>query len=183
MLALVGTVVLLSPSPYLPPIARAFRSSFFCTRLWLFLSLLVLGPSAVPTSSDGRSPNESLLRWAWTRSSVNAHEASARARTENRGRSASMKSLLGTIKRGLLKTAPETLAGTTGPNGASTVVKAEPIDDEWDEEPVVFRFEVMENQRWWLALDWTSTLAPGDRPIWCAISSVAACARLRWLTS
>jgi hypothetical protein len=178
MLALAGTAVLLSPSPYLPPIGRAFRSSFFLTRLWLFLSLLVLGPSAIAASSNGPTSDQSLLRWAWTRSSVGALEASARARTEGRGRSASMKSLLGTIKRGLSKTSTETLPdnGAATSNGSSSVAKtAEVVNDEWDEEPVVFRFEVMENQRWWLALDWTSTLAPGDRPIWCVIFRTASC--------
>lgn len=189
MLALVGTVVLLSPSPYLPPIARAFRSSFILTQIWLFLELLVIGPSAKSTAYGSRSSDQSLIRWAWTRSSVRAREASTSAQAENRGRSASMKTLLGTIKRSLSKMPTDTLSDNVPPNsnGNSSVAKAEAINDEWDEEPVVFRFEVMENQRWWLALDWTSTLAPSDRPIWCGTysplqptSSLADELRLSW---
>lgn len=154
MLALVGTIVLLAPSPYAPPILRALESSFFLNRLWLFIVHLVLGPSTV----EGGSVNP--LRWAWTRSKVEA-----RAAKRERGRSASMKALLGTIKRSLSRSsaAQTEVDGTARPEELG----AEEKKDEWDEEPVVFRFEVMENQRWWLALDWTGTLAPGDRPIWC----------------
>ncbi|ORY34034.1 integral peroxisomal membrane peroxin-domain-containing protein [Naematelia encephala] len=35
------------------------------------------------------------------------------------------------------------------------------------EEPIYFRFEVHENQRWWMGLDWTSALLPQERPSWC----------------
>lgn len=154
MLALAGTIVLLTPSPYAPLILRALESSFFLNRLWLFIVHLVLGPSTV----EGGSVNP--LRWAWTRSKVDA-----RAAKRERGRSVSMKALLGTIKRSLSRSS----AGQTEVDGTARPKESgmEEKKDEWDEEPVVFRFEVMENQRWWLALDWTGTLAPGDRPIWC----------------
>lgn len=33
--------------------------------------------------------------------------------------------------------------------------------------PIYFRFEVHENQRWWMGLDWTSALLPQERPSWC----------------
>lgn len=33
-------------------------------------------------------------------------------------------------------------------------------------EPIYFRFEVHENQRWWMGLDWTSALLPQERPSW-----------------
>ncbi|KAG9006002.1 hypothetical protein FRB93_009103 [Tulasnella sp. JGI-2019a] len=38
-------------------------------------------------------------------------------------------------------------------------------------EPAVvrFTFSVMENQRWWMGLDWTAALLPSDRPSWCSI--------------
>lgn len=35
--------------------------------------------------------------------------------------------------------------------------------------PVYFRFELQENQRWWMGLDWTSALLPQERPSWCDI--------------
>jgi hypothetical protein len=34
-------------------------------------------------------------------------------------------------------------------------------------EPLYFRFELQENQRWWMGLDWTSALLPQERPSWC----------------
>lgn len=33
-----------------------------------------------------------------------------------------------------------------------------------------FLFTVYENQRWWMALDWTAALLPGERPSWCSRS-------------
>lgn len=54
--------------------------------------------------------------------------------------------------------------------------KADPLqgsalDDSEEEEmatrPIYFRFEVHENQRWWMGLDWTSALLPNERPSWC----------------
>jgi hypothetical protein len=34
-------------------------------------------------------------------------------------------------------------------------------------DPIYFRFEVHENQRWWMGLDWTGALLPQERPSWC----------------
>jgi len=31
-------------------------------------------------------------------------------------------------------------------------------------------FTVYENQRWWMGLNWTATLLPGERPSWCNAS-------------
>jgi Integral peroxisomal membrane peroxin len=31
-----------------------------------------------------------------------------------------------------------------------------------------FTFTVYENQRWWMGLDWTAALLPGERPSWCS---------------
>ncbi|KAH7913175.1 integral peroxisomal membrane peroxin-domain-containing protein [Hygrophoropsis aurantiaca] len=33
-----------------------------------------------------------------------------------------------------------------------------------------FLFTVYENQRWWMGLDWTAALLPGERPSWCGAS-------------
>ena len=40
-------------------------------------------------------------------------------------------------------------------------------------QPVRFLFTVYENQRWWMGLDWTAALLPGERPAWCSASHVA----------
>ncbi|KIJ67546.1 hypothetical protein HYDPIDRAFT_25983 [Hydnomerulius pinastri MD-312] len=36
--------------------------------------------------------------------------------------------------------------------------------------PLRFLFTVYENQRWWMGLDWTAALLPGERPSWCSAS-------------
>ncbi|KAH9485290.1 Peroxisomal membrane protein PEX30 [Psilocybe cubensis] len=33
-----------------------------------------------------------------------------------------------------------------------------------------FLFTIYENQRWWVGLDWTAALLPGERPSWCSSS-------------
>ncbi len=33
-----------------------------------------------------------------------------------------------------------------------------------------FAFIMYENQRWWMGLDWTAALLPGERPSWCSAS-------------
>ncbi|KAH0827602.1 integral peroxisomal membrane peroxin-domain-containing protein [Lanmaoa asiatica] len=38
--------------------------------------------------------------------------------------------------------------------------------------PLRFLFTVYENQRWWVGLDWTAALLPGERPSWCSASQV-----------
>lgn len=35
---------------------------------------------------------------------------------------------------------------------------------------VRFLITIQENQRWWVGLDWTSALLPGERPAWCSTS-------------
>ncbi|PFH51994.1 hypothetical protein AMATHDRAFT_2483 [Amanita thiersii Skay4041] len=37
-----------------------------------------------------------------------------------------------------------------------------------------FLFTIYENQRWWMGLDWTAALLPGERPSWCSLSQQPA---------
>ncbi|KAI8975854.1 integral peroxisomal membrane peroxin-domain-containing protein [Trametes punicea] len=37
-----------------------------------------------------------------------------------------------------------------------------------------FLFTIYENQRWWMGLDWTAALLPGERPSWCTASQQPA---------
>lgn len=37
-----------------------------------------------------------------------------------------------------------------------------------------FLFTVYENQRWWMGLDWTAALLPGERPSWCSATQQPA---------
>ncbi|TBU38599.1 integral peroxisomal membrane peroxin-domain-containing protein [Dichomitus squalens] len=39
---------------------------------------------------------------------------------------------------------------------------------------VRFLFTIYENQRWWMGLDWTAALLPGERPSWCSASQQPA---------
>ncbi|BEI87810.1 uncharacterized protein CcaverHIS019_0105280 [Cutaneotrichosporon cavernicola] len=52
---------------------------------------------------------------------------------------------------------------------ASKPVKAvdSPAPADRAGNPIYFRFELHENQRWWMGLDWTSALLPQERPSWC----------------
>ncbi|KAF8891685.1 integral peroxisomal membrane peroxin-domain-containing protein [Infundibulicybe gibba] len=38
---------------------------------------------------------------------------------------------------------------------------------------VRFLFTIFENQRWWMGLDWTAALLPGERPSWCSAAQHA----------
>jgi len=39
-------------------------------------------------------------------------------------------------------------------------------------QQIRFLFTVYENQRWWMGLDWTAALLPGERPSWCSGSQL-----------
>ena len=39
-------------------------------------------------------------------------------------------------------------------------------EEEESEEDVEVQFTVFENQRWWVGLDWTHALLPGERASW-----------------
>lgn len=59
---------------------------------------------------------------------------------------------------------PSTLPETppTASIAAAGTQEAEPPAPE-----LRFLFTVHENQRWWMGLDWTAALLPGERPSWC----------------
>lgn len=153
MLGLLGSAILLFPSPYVHPLLVATESSHLLNQTLFCLSVLVLGPSPSHAVPPTLSTSE-LLSWAWK--SAAAPVVSHASKVAGRGRSGSIKSLLG-----IKSSVDINKAHATG------AAPAEQEKMEWEEEPVRFRFEVLENQRWWLGLDWTSTLAPGDHPVWC----------------
>lgn len=54
-----------------------------------------------------------------------------------------------------------------------TSAASQPDDDgPTPAQPVRFLFTVYENQRWWMGLDWTAALLPGERPAWCSAAQV-----------
>ncbi|KZT68297.1 hypothetical protein DAEQUDRAFT_728109 [Daedalea quercina L-15889] len=52
---------------------------------------------------------------------------------------------------------------------SSSAVAAEPPAEQ-PANAIRFLFTVHENQRWWMGLDWTAALLPGERPSWCSAS-------------
>ena len=46
--------------------------------------------------------------------------------------------------------------------------------DKLPEASLRFLFTIYENQRWWMGLDWTAALLPGERPSWCSVSQQPA---------
>jgi Integral peroxisomal membrane peroxin len=40
-----------------------------------------------------------------------------------------------------------------------------------------FLFTVLENQRWWVGIDWTAALLPSERPSWCAPTTATSLAQ------
>ena len=46
---------------------------------------------------------------------------------------------------------------------SSALVKS---DSNAETHETVFQFEIYENQRWWIGLDWTAALLPNERPSW-----------------
>ncbi|KAI6121381.1 integral peroxisomal membrane peroxin-domain-containing protein [Pisolithus sp. B1] len=55
---------------------------------------------------------------------------------------------------------------------ASATSRSVDVDEPAPAQPVRFLFTVYENQRWWMGLDWTAALLPGERPAWCSAAQV-----------
>ena len=70
------------------------------------------------------------------------------------------------------------LAFSFKPKHDTTALHGSAIEDDELEDkagdPIYFRFEVHENQRWWMGLDWTSALLPQERPSWCDLHLLPA---------
>jgi hypothetical protein len=76
---------------------------------------------------------------------------------------------------GLLKSAPKStkiseanvkvkIKSTDSISTSKEVGKQEVLEEDGDVE---LQFTVFENQRWWVGLDWTHALLPGERASWC----------------
>ncbi|KAF8626832.1 hypothetical protein AX15_004663 [Amanita polypyramis BW_CC] len=56
-------------------------------------------------------------------------------------------------------------------SGQAALLNNTPHDDTSPAKPantLRFLFTIYENQRWWMGLDWTAALLPGERPSWCS---------------
>ncbi|PPQ99710.1 hypothetical protein CVT24_009693 [Panaeolus cyanescens] len=53
---------------------------------------------------------------------------------------------------------------------AAKLAQPEEEDESAPVQTLRFLFTIYENQRWWMGLDWTAALLPGERPSWCSAS-------------
>jgi len=137
MLGLFGSIFLLLPSPFLAYTLSLLSQSLFLRRLTALTFLLIFG--SPPDQSHPISLSFSPSGW--------------------------MKTKWATSRR-------PSLAFTFRPSLPRHAASDSAIHDDEDEDqeqasPIYFRFEVHENQRWWMGLDWTSALLPQERPSWC----------------
>ena len=137
LLAILGTIVLLLPSPTLAHVVDLLSRSLAVRRSLALLFLFVFG--SPPEHSYRFSLDFSPLGWA--------------------------KSKWATSRRPSLAFAFQPTFETKDKSAlhGSAIVDDE---DETEENPIYFRFEVHENHRWWMGLDWTSALLPQERPSW-----------------
>jgi hypothetical protein len=134
LLALLGSAVLLLPSPTLAHTVDLLSKSLAVRRAVALAFLFTFG--SPPEHSYQLSLGFSPVGWA--------------------------KSKWATSRR-------PSLAFSFRPKVEKQEVPASAIaddDDEKYENPIYFRFEVHENHRWWMGLDWTSALLPQERPSW-----------------
>nr|ODN88336.1 hypothetical protein L203_02949 [Cryptococcus depauperatus CBS 7841] len=141
LLALLGTILLLLPSPPLAHFVNLVIKSMVFRRVLVLLFLFIFG--SPPETSYRFKLNFSL--WGWFKSKWTASRRPSLTfafRPKATGKAVS-------------EFAIDTEDGKAG----DTNVHVEP--------PIYFKFEIHENQRWWMGLDWTSALLPQERPSWC----------------
>lgn len=135
----------LLPSPQLPSCLRQFnvaiRISAILVTPYLFLTYLI--PIPIILGVVGTFVLSCRAPWAQALSSILIRSAYVRWASAHAWRILSGTTL-------------ETLSVmSTTPRPAS---------------PVRFLFTVLECQRWWVGLDWTAALLPGERPSWCTVN-------------
>ncbi|KAI1782332.1 hypothetical protein LXA43DRAFT_1145272 [Ganoderma leucocontextum] len=58
------------------------------------------------------------------------------------------------------------LASISASSSSSSAAQKEKLP----ETSLRFLFMIYENQQWWMGLNWTAALLPGERPSWCSVS-------------
>ncbi|KAL7421845.1 hypothetical protein Q5752_003616 [Cryptotrichosporon argae] len=125
LLALCGTLLLLTPSPPLAHLVVLLARSLAVRRALALLFLFTFGSPPAQRAAHGSPLAWLRSKWAASRAPASAFDVAAARDDEPLG----------------------------------------PVEPAGD--PIYFRFEVHENQRWWMGLDWTSALLPNERPSWC----------------
>ena len=143
LLAILGTIILLLPSPFLAHVFNLLSRSLIIRRSLALAFLFTFG--SPPDHAYPLSHHFSPVGW------VKSKWATSRR-----------PSLAFTFRP---KTPPTDTH--TNPINESAVADEDEDDQTKACEPIYFRFEVHENQRWWMGLDWTSALLPQERPSWC----------------
>jgi hypothetical protein len=135
LLALLGTILLLLPSPPFAQFIHLLSQSLLVRRSMALLFLLTFGsPPEQSINFDLSFSVSSWVKGKWA---------------------ASRRPSLALAFRPKVEAVPEKAAGSED-NG----------EEEQAGEPIYFKFELHENQRWWMGLDWTSALLPQERPSW-----------------
>ncbi|ORX36664.1 integral peroxisomal membrane peroxin-domain-containing protein [Kockovaella imperatae] len=137
LLALLGSIIFLAPSPPFAHLVHLLSRSLMIRRLIALLFLVAFG--SPPDQSVSVRMYFSPVSWAKQKWAVSRRSSLA-------------------------------FSFQTKKTNTATISDLAIMDDDDDEEtvePVYFRFEVHENQRWWMGLDWTSALLPQERPSWC----------------
>jgi hypothetical protein len=137
MLGLVGSILLLLPSPFLAHTLSLLSQSLFLRRLTALIFLLIFG--SPPDHSHPISLSFSPTSWLKTKWATSRRP-----------------SLAFTFRPSVPKHAEN-----------DSAIHDDDDEDQEEASPIYFRFEVHENQRWWMGLDWTSALLPQERPSWC----------------
>ncbi|KAJ9118297.1 hypothetical protein QFC22_004208 [Naganishia vaughanmartiniae] len=163
-LAIIGSIILLAPSPFLNNTSDLLHRSLLIRRLLTFAFLFIFGsPSVVsPTLTattdevDALPPQRVFSVREWLKGKWNA------------SRRPSFAFRAAGLPRPPLVTSAS-LSGSaldvTPPS--SPCAKPDPFFKP--SAPLYFRFELHENQRWWMGLDWTSALLPQERAAWCDV--------------
>lgn len=137
LLAILGTVLLLLPSPSLAHLVDLLSKSLAVRRAMALAFLFTFG--SPPEQSYRMTLDFSPSTWIKSKWAVSRRPSLAFSFRPTLGK---------------------------GDVPASAIADDEDGEDGKVENPIYFRFEVHENQRWWMGLDWTSALLPQERPSW-----------------
>ncbi|GHJ89663.1 hypothetical protein NliqN6_6065 [Naganishia liquefaciens] len=161
-LAIIGTILLLVPSPFLANTSELLHRSLLIRRLSAFAFLFIFGSTGTetdaPLKTDERDalPAEPFSVRAWLRGKWTA---SKRPSFAFRARP---------VRPPLVTSA--SLTGSALDTTPPPSPPLKPTDPSLQPSaPLYFRFELQENQRWWMGLDWTSALLPQERAAWCDV--------------
>ncbi|KAI9255640.1 Peroxin/Dysferlin domain-containing protein [Phascolomyces articulosus] len=145
IIALVGSFLLVSPSPWFKVIVMAMRRNVLVTHAfaacWAYGVALVISmvsvaiPFRTPAAATGTPVTGSNSRFkSWI------------TRLMKRARREKSKAMA------VIKSENQVEEQNTTSNGLRT--------------EMIFQFDIYENQRWWLGMDWTTNMMPSERAPW-----------------